>query len=55
VFPLLVPPAVVLITVVVGYASTRFRASGEVALFILAAVAVDAATNAVRARRESTA
>ena len=41
-FPLLVPPVVVLITVVVTYASTRFRSSAEVVLCILAAVAVDA-------------
>lgn len=45
-FPLLVPPVVVLITVVVTYASTRFRSSAEVVLCILAAVAIDAAVTA---------
>ena len=53
VFPLLVPPAMVLITVVLTYASTRFRASAEVSLCILAAVAIDAAINAVQARRSA--
>ncbi len=43
VFPLLVAPAMVLVTAVTIYASTRFRASAEVALCLLAAVAVDAA------------
>lgn len=41
VFPLLVPPAMVLFTVVTVYASTRFRASAEVSLCLLAALAVD--------------
>ena len=51
VFPLLMPPAMVVITVALTYASTRFRASAEVALCILAAVAIDAGINAVQARR----
>ena len=42
VFPLLVPPVMVAVTVVLTYASTRFRASAEVVLCVLAAVAVDA-------------
>jgi hypothetical protein len=41
VFPLLVPPVMVLVTVVTIYASTRFRASAEVSLCLLAAVAID--------------
>ena len=48
VFPLLVPPVIVLVTVVLTYASTRFRSSAEVALCVLAAVAIDAAFVAVR-------
>jgi 4-amino-4-deoxy-L-arabinose transferase-like glycosyltransferase len=43
VFPLLVPPVMVLFTVVTIYASTRFRASAEVSLCLLAAIALDAA------------
>ncbi len=50
VFPLLVPPAVVLFTVIVSYAAMRFRAPAEVALCILAAVALDAAINGLRGR-----
>jgi hypothetical protein len=42
VFPLLVPPVMVLVTVVAIYASTRFRASAEVSLCLLAAVVIDA-------------
>jgi len=52
-FPLVVPPVVVLITVVVTYASTRFRASAEVVLCILAAVAVDATITAWTRRRQA--
>ena len=48
VFPLLVPPVMVLFTVVVTYASTRFRASAEVVLCVLAAVTVEAAIGALR-------
>lgn len=51
VFPLLVPPMTVLLTVAIIYASTRFRAAAEVSLCLLAAVAVDAAATWVAARR----
>jgi 4-amino-4-deoxy-L-arabinose transferase-like glycosyltransferase len=50
VFPLLVPPAVIFFTVLVSYAAIRFRAPADVALCILAAVAVDAAVNRLRKR-----
>ncbi len=53
VFPLLVPPALVLITAAVVYASTRFRASAEVSLCLLAAIAIDALI--IRMRGERTA
>jgi len=43
VYPLLAPIIVVLVTVVVTYASTRFRTTAEPAFVVLAAVAVDAA------------
>ncbi|MBK5288024.1 MAG: glycosyltransferase family 39 protein [Acidimicrobiia bacterium] len=43
VFPLLVPPVMVVATVALTYFSTRFRASAEVAICLLAAVAVDPA------------
>ncbi len=43
VFPLLVPPVMVVVTVALTYFSTRFRASAEVAICLLAAVAIDAA------------
>ena len=46
VFPLLVPPIVVMFTVIVTYAAMRFRAPADVALCILAAVALDGAINA---------
>ena len=54
VFPLLVPPAVVLLTVIVGYAAMRFRAPADVALCILAALAVDAAINRLRGHPDVT-
>jgi 4-amino-4-deoxy-L-arabinose transferase-like glycosyltransferase len=50
-FPLLAAPAAVLITVVVPYANTRFRAPAEVALAVLAAVAIDAAIGWTAQRR----
>jgi hypothetical protein len=50
VFPLLVPPVVVMFTVIVTYAAMRFRAPADVALCILAAVALDGAINAVTRR-----
>jgi Dolichyl-phosphate-mannose-protein mannosyltransferase len=42
-WPLLVPVAVVFVTVVVTYASTRFRATAEPSIAVLAALAIDAA------------
>jgi hypothetical protein len=42
-YPLLAPAAVVIFTVLVTYASTRFRAATEPILVVLAAVAIDAA------------
>jgi 4-amino-4-deoxy-L-arabinose transferase-like glycosyltransferase len=51
VFPLLVPPVMVLVTVITIYASTRFRASAEVSLCLLAAVAIDAFVGALASRR----
>ena len=51
VFPLLVPPVMVLVTVITIYASTRFRASAEVSLCLLAAIALDAARRPARAAR----
>lgn len=55
VFPLLVPPVMVLVTVIAIYASTRFRAAAEVTLCLLAAVALEALFVAVagRTRRSS--
>jgi hypothetical protein len=49
VFPLVVLPGVVLFTVALTYATDRFRASAETALAVLAAVAVDALWNRLRA------
>jgi hypothetical protein len=51
VFPLLVPPVMVLVTVVTIYASTRFRASAEVSLCLLAALAIDEVAVRVGRRR----
>jgi hypothetical protein len=51
VFPLLVPPVMVLFTVITIYASTRFRASAEVSLCLLAAIALDGAITFVAGRR----
>ncbi len=42
VFPLLAPPAIVLVAVTVTFATTRYRASAEGAICLLAAVGVDA-------------
>jgi 4-amino-4-deoxy-L-arabinose transferase-like glycosyltransferase len=53
VFPLLVPPVMVLLTVVTIYASTRFRASAEVSLCLLAAIALDAGVGLVMRRRSA--
>lgn len=43
VFPLLVPPVMVVVTVALTYFSTRFRAAAEVSVCLLAAIALDAA------------
>jgi hypothetical protein len=51
VFPLLVPPVMVLMTVITIYASTRFRASAEVSLCLLAALAIDEVVVRVARRR----
>jgi 4-amino-4-deoxy-L-arabinose transferase-like glycosyltransferase len=48
VFPLLVPPVIVLVTAVVTYASTRFRSSSEVVVCVLAAITIDSAITALR-------
>ena len=53
VFPLLVPPVMVALTVMVTYASTRFRASAEIVVCVLAAVAVDSGVSRVRRSREN--
>jgi 4-amino-4-deoxy-L-arabinose transferase-like glycosyltransferase len=50
VFPLLAPVFTVIATCALFYAATRFRASAEGALCLLAAVALDALINAVRRR-----
>ena len=47
VFPLLAPIAAVIVTVALFYSATRFRASAEGALCLLAAVAIDAGVAAV--------
>ena len=47
-FPLLVPIGIVLVTVAVTYANTRFRIAAEPMLVVLAAVAIDAAFAASR-------
>ena len=49
-YPLLAPMAVVLITVAITYANTRFRAPAEVMLVVLAAVAIDAIVSRWRSR-----
>jgi 4-amino-4-deoxy-L-arabinose transferase-like glycosyltransferase len=46
-FPLLAPIGVFLVTVVVTYASTRFRATAEPMIAVLAAVAIEAAVDRV--------
>jgi len=49
--PLLAPIVTVIFTVALFYAATRFRATAEGALCVLAAVAIDAAIGAVARRR----
>jgi hypothetical protein len=51
VFPVLAPILTVVLSVALFYATTRFRASAEGALCLLAAVAVEAAWRAVRRPR----
>jgi 4-amino-4-deoxy-L-arabinose transferase-like glycosyltransferase len=51
VFPLLVPPAIVLFAVALALGSNRYRASAEPALVVLAAVAIGAGLDAVQRRR----
>ncbi|MCU1466600.1 MAG: hypothetical protein JWM72_2528 [Actinomycetia bacterium] len=55
VYPLIAPIVVVFVTVVVTYASTRFRTTAEPALVVLAAVAVDAAIQRVLHRARGSA
>lgn len=51
VFPLVVPPVIVLFAVALSLGSNRYRASAEGALVVLAAVAIDRVIQAVRDRR----
>jgi hypothetical protein len=50
VYPLIAPIAVVLVTVLVTYASTRFRTTAEPSLAVLAALAIVSAIDAARTR-----
>jgi 4-amino-4-deoxy-L-arabinose transferase-like glycosyltransferase len=52
VFPLLAPIAAVIVTVALFYSATRFRASAEGALCLLAAVAIDAGLDAATRSRD---
>jgi 4-amino-4-deoxy-L-arabinose transferase-like glycosyltransferase len=52
-FPLIAPVIVVVFTVLITYASTRFRTTAEPAFVILAALAVDVALTRVRGRYAS--
>jgi hypothetical protein len=49
-FPLLVPPVVVMVTALSVYFTTRFRLPAEVSLIVLAAVALDAGWNVLATR-----
>lgn len=51
VFPLLVPPVIVLFAVALALGSNRYRASAEPALVVLAAVAINAGLGAYQRRR----
>jgi hypothetical protein len=53
VYILLVLPAIVLFTVAVMYGTNRFRASGEVSIVVLAAVALDALWTQIAPRHET--
>lgn len=50
-YPLLAPVIVVFVTVVVTYASTRFRTTAEPSIAVLAALAIDAALGAYASAR----
>jgi 4-amino-4-deoxy-L-arabinose transferase-like glycosyltransferase len=50
-FPLLVPPLIVLFAVALSLGSNRYRASAEAVLVVLAAVAIDRLIRAARDRR----
>jgi 4-amino-4-deoxy-L-arabinose transferase-like glycosyltransferase len=52
-YPLLAPIAVVVVTVLVTYASTRFRTTAEPSIVVLAAVAIDALCARIRSRYAS--
>ena len=51
VFPLLVPPAITLATVAIGYSTTRFRAPAEVSVVVLGAIALEAGIRELRMRQ----
>jgi hypothetical protein len=51
VFPLLAFPALVLLTTVITFGQVRYRATAEVSLVILAAVAIDAGVRRLRTTR----
>lgn len=51
VFPLIVPPVIVLFAVALALGSDRYRASAEPALVVLAAVAINAGLSALQRRR----
>jgi hypothetical protein len=53
VFPLLVFPALVLLTTMITFGQVRYRATAEVSLVVLAAVAIDAAIGTRRAMPEA--
>jgi hypothetical protein len=52
-FPLLVLPGIVLVTVALTYGTTRFRAAAETSLAVLAAVALDALWTRIAASRRT--
>jgi len=51
--PVVVPIAIVVVTVLVTYANTRFRTTAEPSLAILSAVAIDGAIRAIRRARRN--
>ena len=53
VFPLLVPPAIVLFAVAISLGSNRYRASAEGVLVVLAAVAIDRMIQGLLDRRRT--